>query len=399
MHSAAMSRYKAVLFFMVFACVMWIVLLYNFLTATSYNRDSFLILPFPDHFRLDGNLTVPVCACTWKKDSGLIPCVYRTGKQMQTTNGSRLHLAVVACGERSGEALVLIKSAVALTTSFIVFYIFTDTKQHSFFVKEFKSWPSAYLERVELRLYPDTYPDMQNWKHKFAPCASQRLLFPSLLRDVDALVYVDADAVLLSPLDKMWNYFSRFNSTQMLALVPEHEDPTVSWYHQSSKIPYFGPFGLNSGVILMNLTRLRQVNWSSTLVQYHQVYEKNIVFFDQDLINIYCHFHPERLYVMDCSMNYRVDHCESRESTSGSVCKSAEWNGAYLLHGSKRSFKNVPSFKAVYRAFEKYKLGDNLLSGLLEPLQGELFKIRENHRKKSSCDHLPMIFLRHFMMR
>ncbi|XP_070179261.1 glucoside xylosyltransferase 1-like isoform X2 [Littorina saxatilis] len=357
MHSAAMSRYKAVLFFMVFACVMWIVLLYNFLTATSYNRDSFLILPFPDHFRLDGNLTVPVCACTWKKDSGLIPCVYRTGKQMQTTNGSRLHLAVVACGERSGEALVLIKSAVALTTSFIVFYIFTDTKQHSFFVKE------------------------------------------SLLRDVDALVYVDADAVLLSPLDKMWNYFSRFNSTQMLALVPEHEDPTVSWYHQSSKIPYFGPFGLNSGVILMNLTRLRQVNWSSTLVQYHQVYEKNIVFFDQDLINIYCHFHPERLYVMDCSMNYRVDHCESRESTSGSVCKSAEWNGAYLLHGSKRSFKNVPSFKAVYRAFEKYKLGDNLLSGLLEPLQGELFKIRENHRKKSSCDHLPMIFLRHFMMR
>lgn len=49
--------------------------------------------------------------------------------------------------------------------------------------------------------------------------------------------------------------------------------------------------GVNSGVMLMNLTRLRKSNWQSAILEYYKIYKMYIVFGDQDLINIYFHFH------------------------------------------------------------------------------------------------------------
>ena len=64
-------------------------------------------------------------------------------------------------------------------------------------------------------------------------------------------------------------------------------------------------------------------------------------------------FVEERLYVNDCSWNYRPDHC-----MYGSNCKIAEANGAHILHGCRRVFHNEkePAFRAIYNVFDKVGL-------------------------------------------
>lgn len=50
--------------------------------------------------------------------------------------------------------------------------------------------------------------------------------------------------------------------------------------------------GVNSGVMLMNLTRMREHGWVSQMVSYYETYRYDITFGDQDLINIFFHFFP-----------------------------------------------------------------------------------------------------------
>ena len=53
--------------------------------------------------------------------------------------------------------------------------------------------------------------------------------------------------------------------------------------------------GVNSGVMLMNLTRMREVKWVQAMIPYHKEYKYRITWGDQDLINIYFHFKPGRI--------------------------------------------------------------------------------------------------------
>uniref|UniRef100_A0AAV2IUC8 Glucoside xylosyltransferase 1 n=1 Tax=Knipowitschia caucasica TaxID=637954 RepID=A0AAV2IUC8_KNICA len=95
------------------------------------------------------------------------------------------------------------------------------------------------------------------WKKLFKPCASQRLFLPLILKGVDSVVYVDSDIVFLQPVDRLWALLSRFNSTQLAAMAPEHEEPRIAWYNRFARHPYYGRTGINSGVMLMNMTRMR----------------------------------------------------------------------------------------------------------------------------------------------
>lgn len=78
-----------------------------------------------------------------------------------------------------------------------------------------------------------------------------------ILRDVDSLLYVDTDVLFLRPMDDIWSLFKSFNGTQLAAMAPEHEVPKIGWYSRFARHPFYGVTGVNSGVMLMNLTRIR----------------------------------------------------------------------------------------------------------------------------------------------
>lgn len=90
-----------------------------------------------------------------------------------------------------------------------------------------------------------------------------------ILKDVDSLLYVDTDVLFLRPMDDIWSLFKSFNSTQLAAMAPEHEVPKIGWYSRFARHPFYGVTGVNSGVMLMNLTRIRRtafkVRWAAWL--------------------------------------------------------------------------------------------------------------------------------------
>lgn len=83
-------------------------------------------------------------------------------------------------------------------------------------------------------------------------------VFKLILKEVDSLLYVDTDIIFLQPVEDIWALLSHFNSSQLAAMAPEHEEPRIGWYNRFARHPYYGKTGINSGVMLMNMTRLRE---------------------------------------------------------------------------------------------------------------------------------------------
>ncbi|KAF5904293.1 glucoside xylosyltransferase 2-like, partial [Clarias magur] len=216
-----------------------------------------------------------------------------------------MHLAVVACGSRLEETLTMVKSALLFSIKKIKFHIFAEDELTEQFEKELSRWPRPLSFKLQYKLYPITFSvgNAEEWKKLFKPCAAQRLFLPVILKDVDSLLYVDTDVLFLRPMDDIWKFLKAFNSTQLAAMAPEHEIPKIGWYSRFARHPFYGITGVNSGVMLMNLTRIRStlfknsmiaggLSWEDLLNPLYQKYKNHITWGDQDLLNIIFHYNP-----------------------------------------------------------------------------------------------------------
>ena len=66
----------------------------------------------------------------------------------------------------------------------------------------------------------------------------------------------------------------------------------IGWYNRFAMHPYYGRLGVNSGVMLMNLTRMRNINWNSDVYPIYKEYKTKITWGDQDILNIMFHYRP-----------------------------------------------------------------------------------------------------------
>ncbi|XP_055011164.1 glucoside xylosyltransferase 1-like isoform X2 [Boleophthalmus pectinirostris] len=306
----------------------------------------------------------------------------------------RSHLAVVACGPRLEETLTMLKSALLFSQKPLHFYIFAESTLQSSFKNALNSWPHMVMKKFNFTIFPITFPNdnEKEWKRLFKPCASQRLFLPLILQDVDSLLYVDTDILFLQPVEDLWTLLSHFNSSQLAAMAPEHEEPRIGWYNRFARHPYYGRTGINSGVMLMNMTRIRAkyfkndmttvpLRWEEMLMPLLQKYKLNITWGDQDLLNIIFHHNPESLFVFPCEWNYRPDHC-----IYGSNCHTADQQGVFILHGNRGVFHDdkQPAFRVVYNAIQKYQFGEDLDKSLLEPLEASLTSTTHTYCGRSS---------------
>ncbi|XP_037552084.1 glucoside xylosyltransferase 1 [Nematolebias whitei] len=304
-----------------------------------------------------------------------------------------MHLAVVACGERLQETLTMIKSALLFSMGHLHLHIFAEDQLHANFVEALESWPGSVRCKYNYTIYSISFPsdNAAEWKKLFKPCASQRLFLPLLLKDVDSVIYVDSDILFLQPVDHLWTFLSQFEPSQLAAVSPEHEEPRIAWYSRFARHPFYGKTGINSGVMLMNMTRMRStffkndmtsvgLLWEELLMPLLQKYKLNITWGDQDLLNIIFHYNPDFLLEFPCKWNYRPDHC-----IYGSNCASAEEDGVYILHGNRGVYHDYkqPAFRAVYEAIRKYSFGTDPVASLLRPLEEELLKATHTYCGKS----------------
>jgi UDP-xylose:glucoside alpha-1,3-xylosyltransferase len=237
-------------------------------------------------------------------------------------------IAIVGCGEeRIAEALNVVKSALMFSkdTDELKFIIFSDFEYHKSIKKSLKVFQSH--RPFNFQIVNASFPEKgyEVWRNLFAACSTQRLFFPDLLPDVDALLYVDTDTLFLSPPSETFQLFAKYTELQVAGLVANSLDG--GFYPKKSKIPFYGEFALNAGVKMMNLTRMREIEYQKMLIDIFWKYRDNITYADQDLINIYFKFHPQRLYEMPCDFNFRSEFC----------LRNKTCDGLKILHGNRRN--------------------------------------------------------------
>ena len=135
---------------------------------------------------------------------------------------------------------------------------------------QLEDWLVVTKNMFTFEILPLTFPEKNHneWKNLFKPCAAQRLFLPvtpilffifklfftfdslfyfqSLLKTVDSVLYVDTDTIFLSPVQQIWQFFQKFNASQIAGLSPEHEDKNVGWYNRFARHPFYGPLGKNA---------------------------------------------------------------------------------------------------------------------------------------------------------
>uniref|UniRef100_A0ACB8EH57 Glucoside xylosyltransferase 2 n=1 Tax=Sphaerodactylus townsendi TaxID=933632 RepID=A0ACB8EH57_9SAUR len=98
-----------------------------------------------------------------------------------------MHLAVVACGDRLEETLIMLKSAVLFSNRKLKFHIFAEDSLKPEFERKLQDWPSSHTKKFEHKVYPIAFSvgNAQEWKKLFKPCAAQRLFLPVRYPDSD----------------------------------------------------------------------------------------------------------------------------------------------------------------------------------------------------------------------
>ncbi|RWS11456.1 Glucoside xylosyltransferase 1-like protein [Dinothrombium tinctorium] len=279
-----------------------------------------------------------------------------------------MKIAIVVCENRFEQTVISIKSAIIFTNKTLLFVVFADEQNKRKLTHFITEIPNNLMKRIMFEIHLISFPNSK-WKSLFKTCASQRLFLPTLLNQTDSVIYVDNDVLFLTSVEKLWNFFTEMSESQIAAMTPEQEDYSIGWYNRFAKHPYVEPLGVNSGVMLMNLTRMRNIEWASYLPSILDKYDSEIVWGDQDIINIYFHSHKDQLLVIPCEWNFRPDHCIYSE-----VCKTAKVGGAQLLHGNRDSFINdkLPVFKIIFNAIKEYEFNSEIRANLLLPLIKQL---------------------------
>nr|XP_045622130.1 glucoside xylosyltransferase 1-like isoform X2 [Procambarus clarkii] len=268
---------------------------------------------------------------------------------------------------------VLLKSAAALTSTTLRFNIVTDTnKTYQHIVNMTLSWPPEYRSRIVLVHHQVYYPPKtENLLKMFRHCSTEKLFLPYLYKEKDILISLDTDLIFMQPPEDLWTEFENFEDRHIVGMAPVH------WLYGPGfkAFPTYGTSGLNAGVILMNLTRLRNFTggWIETILDVKEKYKGKLSLAEQDILNII--FSRERspqIYELGCEWDFWQRMC----SDGYNKCPGAASRGVAIIHGCAQTFffNQERKIQAVFEVWEKFQLG-RPLSELLEMLQTALSRL------------------------
>ncbi|KAF8571135.1 hypothetical protein P879_03083 [Paragonimus westermani] len=148
-----------------------------------------------------------------------------------------------------------------------------------------------------------------------------KLIVPYVIpTSIDKIIVVDVDTIWNHDIIDLWRQFDQFKREQAIGAVCEQ----VRYCPQScpSNATYLPYFGINSGMMLMNLTELRRINWWF-LWQKEVLKEINETGYlpvaDQQVINQIIRQNPALYHSLPCEWNIQV------HLSSGMDCCPIRW--------------------------------------------------------------------------
>lgn len=131
------------------------------------------------------------CVCTGLNSIHYLSFVFRS----PSIASLEIVIAVVACGMRLQETLILLKSAIIFHTDDLPlkFIIITEISLMIGFREKLEDWQKSSKNAFSFEILPLTFPkeNEHEWRTLFKPCAAQRLFLPVYI------VVIQSEAKLL----------------------------------------------------------------------------------------------------------------------------------------------------------------------------------------------------------
>ncbi|MCJ1360808.1 MAG: Glucoside xylosyltransferase 2 [Icmadophila ericetorum] len=172
--------------------------------------------------------------------------------------------------------------------------------------------------------YTESYPPLEQLYHRcscsLAPNA-ERIRYghqqarPGVPHCGIYIIYLDLDTLWLDDPRELWSHFDAMNVKRAYfgAVEEAHEGGWYAGNKPGEDIPYYGQgggssgVGLNAGVTMISLARLRAHNFSAERDVIEQRWgRKHLRLGPQDVLNAYGAEHPERIYELPCIFNFRI---------------------------------------------------------------------------------------------
>lgn len=243
---------------------------------------------------------------------------------------------------RQAEQLTTLFSTLLYFTKSAVWRIIVITDSVATFQKVVNITSRFPVQRLQLEYSPLWLPkDQSLFQKQWRPCVWSKLFLAESLPHEDAVVYVDTDVLFLGPGEDLWWLLKSLEPHQAMALAPEPQ-----YQRDEPRRPFAGRVGLNTGMMALNLTRLRQLDGGglgSAILKAGMMTSSPR--HDQDALNQYLSLNPHLLLEVSSRWNFLPSSC-FREAPECTDCLSA---GITLLHGADMSFFRVIDRKILVR--------------------------------------------------
>lgn len=204
---------------------------------------------------------------------------------------------------------------------------------------------------VKLIDMQSSYSEVSVVRH-LSSAAYYRLRLDSLLPNVDKILYLDGDTIVMKDLQDLYgtnvdDYYIAGALDLDAALI--RGDDYVKQIGMKSCDQY-----INSGVLLMNLSKIREDNleikFDDFIAKYHNPENRIGIFHDQDVLNAVCY---DKIFVLPLKYN-AMEHqlkkfTESKMTDINVRYSDEEWNTAYsdpvVVHCTLKSWRwrrNLP---------------------------------------------------------
>ena len=237
-------------------------------------------------------------------------------------------------------------------------------------------------------------PGMEDMINSYKICATAKMFFPDLLPELDAGIYLDYDILMLGDPALLWDRFKLFSPFTALALAPV--DASYRMKKGKQRIPFYGlpQAGLNSGVILMNLTRLRALSGAGFTGTVRYIWnewgKENLPYPEMDMLNLVGEQAPYLLQPLPCEWHFTIWQCRFLP------CPAARQHGFGLLHGAddvfygRNNYFDVVLFTVAKFWFEQDVKNWDAASGLVD-LEARLENAMEgkNANAPGECANVP----------
>ena len=313
----------------------------------------FMLLARIDSIVMNINPMTHMEEVDFKKDTkGIInESVPHLRSNMPHTNSRMLHISIITEGDSYYNlSLALVKSIVFLTKWNVTFYIFTEDNSAEKLQVDVSNWPQDIQDRISVLKIDFSCKRLKSYFKETAVdyklCAYETMLNSNIIqRRTSKMIYLDADVIAFDDLGKMWLLFNKFNVTQTISASSGVRYVTRSRFRPITDQILLGGYGINAGIMMIDIGKLRRVFFMQKLISAAKVsigkLKNND---DQDLLVKYFRFNPQEHMLLPCEWNFRksMDNCVEAPQIN---CTIAGSEGIGLLHAA--------GLKPGYGSFDK----------------------------------------------